>query len=114
MDRESSGRIRLSADPTTARYVLAPVLALLTMRYPKNHIEPRPAYTLDSIARNETEAAEIEEAVDPAHEVVLWDMRLEIDFSRQPRMRLFSSKHLVPSRSRKRRIFQHQLPKPGP
>jgi len=55
LDREASGRIRLSADPMTAHYLLAPVLADFAALYPEIEIELRLAYKLDSIARNETD-----------------------------------------------------------
>lgn len=57
LDREASGRIRLSADPMTAHYLLAPVLAEFAALYPEIEIELRLAYTLDSIARNETDVS---------------------------------------------------------
>ena len=66
LDREAAGRIRLSADPMTAHYLLAPVLTDFAALYPEIEIELRLAYTLDSIARNETDvsirhAAEIDD-----------------------------------------------------
>lgn len=66
LDREAAGRIRLSADPMTAHYLLAPVLTEFAALYPEIEIELRLAYTLDSIARNETDvsirhAAEIDD-----------------------------------------------------
>lgn len=57
LDREASGRIRLSADPMTAHYLLAAVLADFAALYPEIEIELRLAYTLDSIARNETDVS---------------------------------------------------------
>jgi DNA-binding transcriptional LysR family regulator len=57
LDREAAGRIRLSADPMTAHYLLAPVLAEFAALYPEIEIELRLAYTLDSIARNETDVS---------------------------------------------------------
>ncbi len=57
LDREAAGRIRLSADPMTAHYLLAPVLADFAALYPEIEIELRLAYTLDSIARNETDVS---------------------------------------------------------
>lgn len=57
LDREAAGRIRLSADPMTAHYLLAPVLADFAALYPDIEIELRLAYTLDSIARNETDVS---------------------------------------------------------
>lgn len=47
--------------------------------------------------------ARIEEAVDPAHEMVLCNMRLEIELVEQPRMSLSSSEHPKPSRSHESR-----------
>lgn len=66
LDHEAAGRIRLSADPMTAHYLLAPVLTEFAALYPEIEIELRLAYTLDSIARNETDvsirhAAEIDD-----------------------------------------------------
>lgn len=57
LDREASGRIRVSVDPMTAHYLLAPVLAEFAALYPEIEIELRLAYTLDSIARNETDVS---------------------------------------------------------
>lgn len=57
LDREASGCIRLSADPMTAHYLLAPVLAEFAALYPEIEIELRLSYTLDSIARNETDVS---------------------------------------------------------
>jgi DNA-binding transcriptional LysR family regulator len=57
LDREASGRIRLSADPMTAHYLLAPVLADFAALYPEIEIELRLSYTMDSIARNETDVS---------------------------------------------------------
>lgn len=57
LDREASGRIRVSADPMTAHHLLAPVLAEFATLYPEIEIELRLAYTLDSIARNETDVS---------------------------------------------------------
>ncbi|WP_241559989.1 LysR family transcriptional regulator [Solirhodobacter olei] len=57
LDREASGRIRVSADPMTGHYLLAPVLADFAALYPEIEIELRLAYTLDSIARNETDVS---------------------------------------------------------
>ena len=55
LDREAAGRIRLSADPMTAHYLLAPVLAEFAALYPEIEIELRLSYALDSIARDETD-----------------------------------------------------------
>ncbi|WP_459033584.1 LysR family transcriptional regulator [Roseivivax sp. CAU 1761] len=57
LDREASGRIRLSADPMTSHYLLAPVLAEFAALYPEIEIELRLSYALDSIARNETDVS---------------------------------------------------------
>ncbi|WP_122073211.1 LysR family transcriptional regulator [Pseudophaeobacter sp. EL27] len=39
LDREATGRVRLSADPMTAHYLLAPVLAEFCKLYPDIHID---------------------------------------------------------------------------
>ncbi len=55
LDREASGRIRLSADPLTAHYLLAPVLADFAALYPDIEIEVKLSYLLDSIEKDETD-----------------------------------------------------------
>ena len=55
LDREASGRIRLSADPLTAHYMLAPVLAAFAALYPEIEIELKLSYFIDSIAKDETD-----------------------------------------------------------
>ncbi len=55
LDREASGRIRLSADPMTAHYLLAPVLADFADLYPEIEIELKLSYFLDSIEKDETD-----------------------------------------------------------
>jgi len=55
LDREASGRIRLSADPLTAHYLLAPALADFAALYPEIDIELKLSYFIDSIARDETD-----------------------------------------------------------
>lgn len=55
LDREASGRIRLSADPMTAHHLLAPVLAEFAALYPDIDIELKLSYLLDSIAKDETD-----------------------------------------------------------
>lgn len=55
LDREASGRIRLSADPLTAHYLLAPVLADFARLYPDIEIELKLSYFLDSIEKDETD-----------------------------------------------------------
>ena len=57
LDREAAGRIRLSVDPMTAHFLLAPVLADFATLYPEIEIELRLSYELDSIARNETDVS---------------------------------------------------------
>ena len=57
LDREASGRIRLSADPLTAHYLLAPVLAEFAALYPEIEIELKLSYVIDSIARDETDVS---------------------------------------------------------
>ena len=55
MDREAAGRIRLSVDPLTAHYLLAPVLADFAALYPEIEIELKLSYALDSIGNDETD-----------------------------------------------------------
>ncbi|MEO1798223.1 MAG: LysR family transcriptional regulator, partial [Pseudomonadota bacterium] len=55
LDREASGQIRLSADPLTAHYLLAPVLAEFAALYPDIEIELKLSYMLDSIEKDETD-----------------------------------------------------------
>lgn len=55
LDREASGRIRLSADPLTAHYMLAPVLAAFAELYPEIEIELKLSYFIDSISKDETD-----------------------------------------------------------
>ncbi|WP_424934113.1 LysR family transcriptional regulator [Amaricoccus macauensis] len=57
LDREASGRIRLSADPVTAHYLLAPVLAEFSALYPEIEIELQLSYGIDSIRRHETDVS---------------------------------------------------------
>ncbi len=57
LDREASGRIRLSVDPLTAHYLLAPVLADFCALYPDVDLEVRLSYTNDSIEDLETDVA---------------------------------------------------------
>jgi len=57
LDREASGRIRLSADPLTANYMLAPVLAEFAKLYPDIEIELKLTYSVDSITKNETDVS---------------------------------------------------------
>lgn len=55
LDREASGRIRLSVDPLTAHYLLAPVLAEFAALYPSIEIEMKLSYFIDSIEKDETD-----------------------------------------------------------
>ena len=55
LDREASGRIRVSADPMTAHLLLAPVLAEFSALYPEIDIELRLSFGLDSIENLETD-----------------------------------------------------------
>lgn len=55
LDREASGRIRLSVDPLTAHYLLAPVLAEFAALYPNIEIEMKLSYFIDSIEKDETD-----------------------------------------------------------
>jgi DNA-binding transcriptional LysR family regulator len=55
LDREASGRIRLSADPMTGHYLLAPIIAEFCLLYPEIEFEMRLSYDLDSITQSETD-----------------------------------------------------------
>jgi len=55
LDREASGRIRLSTDPLTAHFLLAPVLAEFAALYPEIEIELKLSYAIDSISKDETD-----------------------------------------------------------
>lgn len=55
LDREASGRVRLSVDPLTAHYLLAPVLAEFAALYPEIEIELKLSYFIDSIEKDETD-----------------------------------------------------------
>jgi DNA-binding transcriptional LysR family regulator len=57
LDREATGRIRLSADPMTAHFLLAPVLANFLKLYPKIEIELRLSFGIDSIEKFETDVS---------------------------------------------------------
>ncbi|MEP0563902.1 MAG: LysR family transcriptional regulator, partial [Paracoccaceae bacterium] len=57
LDREASGRIRLSADPLTAHYMLAPALAEFAALYPEIEIELKLSYFIDSIENDETDVS---------------------------------------------------------
>ncbi|GAB5446289.1 LysR family transcriptional regulator [Gymnodinialimonas sp.] len=57
LDGEAAGRIRLSADPMTAHFLLAPVLAEFLTLYPDIQIDVNLSYTLDSIDKLETDVS---------------------------------------------------------
>ncbi|MFT6774266.1 MAG: DNA-binding transcriptional LysR family regulator [Paracoccaceae bacterium] len=57
LDGEASGRIRLSADPMTAHFLLAPVLAEFLSLYPDIHIDMNLSYAVDSIEKFETDVS---------------------------------------------------------
>ena len=57
LDREASGRIRVSADPMTAHFLLAPVLADFSTLYPEIEIELQLSFTIDSIEKLETDVS---------------------------------------------------------
>lgn len=57
LDREASGKIRVSADPITAHFMLAPVLAEFSTLYPDIDIELKLSYTIDSIEKLETDVS---------------------------------------------------------
>lgn len=53
----AAGRIRLSADPMTAHFLLAPVLAEFLSLYPDIHIDMNLSYAIDSIEKLETDVS---------------------------------------------------------
>jgi len=57
LDREASGRIRVSADPMTAHFLLAPVLAEFSALYPEIEIELQLSFGIDSISKLETDVS---------------------------------------------------------
>ncbi|WP_370303105.1 LysR family transcriptional regulator [Pseudooceanicola sp.] len=57
LDNQAAGRIRLSADPMTAHFLLAPVLAEFLALYPDIHIDMNLSYGIDSIDRLETDVS---------------------------------------------------------
>lgn len=57
LDREASGVIRVSADPMTGHFVLAPVLAEFSELYPEIEIELKLSFGLDSIEKLETDVS---------------------------------------------------------
>lgn len=57
LDREASGRIRVSADPMTAHFLLAPVLADFSALYPEIDIELHLSFGIDSIEKLETDVS---------------------------------------------------------
>ena len=57
LDSEAAGRIRLSADPMTAHFLLAPVLGEFLTLYPDIHIDMNLSYAIDSIEKLETDVS---------------------------------------------------------
>ncbi len=57
LDREATGKIRVSADPITAHFMLALALADFSTLYPEIDIELRLSYTIDSIEKLETDVS---------------------------------------------------------
>lgn len=57
LDREASGVIRVSADPMTGHFMLAPVLAEFSALYPEIEIELKLSFAIDSIEKLETDVS---------------------------------------------------------
>ncbi len=57
LDREATGRIRVSADPMTAHFLLAPVLAEFSGLYPEIDIDLTLSYSVESIEKLETDVS---------------------------------------------------------
>ena len=57
LDREAAGRIHLSADPMTAHFLLAPILAEFLSLYPDIHIDLNLSFGIDSIEKLETDVS---------------------------------------------------------
>lgn len=57
LDREAAGRIRVAADPMTAHFLLAPVLAKFSALYPDIDIELTLSFDITSIEKLETDVS---------------------------------------------------------
>lgn len=57
LDREATGRIRLSADPMTAHFLLAPVIAEFSALYPDIDIDLNLSFEISSITKLETDVS---------------------------------------------------------
>ncbi|MDX8350279.1 LysR family transcriptional regulator [Cognatiyoonia sp. IB215446] len=57
LDREASGKIRLSVDPMTGHLLLAPVFAEFGRIYPQIDLEISLTYDIESVSRMETDIA---------------------------------------------------------
>lgn len=57
LDREATGLIRISVDPMTGHYLLAPVFAAFCELYPEIELEIRLSYDIDKISQLETDIA---------------------------------------------------------
>ncbi len=57
LDREASGRIRVSADPMTAHYLLAPVLTEFSALYPDIDLDLQLSFGIESIEKLETDVS---------------------------------------------------------
>ena len=69
LDREAAGRIRLSADPMTAHFLLAPVLAEFSALYPEIDIDLQLSFNIDSIEKLETDIS-VRHVAEVAEDVV--------------------------------------------
>lgn len=57
LDREASGRIRLSVDPMTAHFLLAPVLSNFSRLYPDIDLDLQLSFDIESISKLEADVS---------------------------------------------------------
>ncbi|MBO6854974.1 MAG: LysR family transcriptional regulator [Marivivens sp.] len=68
-DREARGTVRLSMDPMTAHFLMAPILAEFSALYPDISLEMRLGFQVDHLSKLETDVS-IRHAADPMENVV--------------------------------------------